>query len=186
MRSVSMKTSQQGAALLVSLMILLIISLIGVTAMKTSMFNTKIATSAQAVSMAFQGAESGLEQAVEEAKGALNPDSASLLKLAFQNYEQGVTTPVPRCVTSGGVKLALCQGTDFFDGRSLVKSYTKTLLTGWAELDSVSSQVSQGSAGAAQLVRYEFMSGGVGTVPLLNVQQVNVQEYVITAFFIPE
>ena len=58
-----MKTRQQGSALIFSLVILLIMTLIGVTSMNTSTLEEKMAANDRARKVAFQSAESALRDA---------------------------------------------------------------------------------------------------------------------------
>ena len=60
---------QKGAALMVALMILVVVSLMGVSAMKSSVFSTKVATSTQADAMTFEAAETAVTEAYAELNG---------------------------------------------------------------------------------------------------------------------
>ena len=64
--SMSFKRHEQGVALLIALLILVVVSLMGITAMKTSMFSAKIATGTQVDAMAFEGAESSVSDAFKK------------------------------------------------------------------------------------------------------------------------
>lgn len=57
------KTHQRGSVLIVSLMILLVLTLIGVTALGTSTLEEKMANNSQDQSLAFQAAEAALLEA---------------------------------------------------------------------------------------------------------------------------
>ena len=57
---------QQGAALVVALLILVVVSLLGVSAMKSSVFSAKVATGTQADAMTFEAAETSLTGAYKE------------------------------------------------------------------------------------------------------------------------
>ena len=52
--------NQQGVALIVALIILLLVSVLGLSAMRSSIFSAKVATGVQADAMTFEVAESGL------------------------------------------------------------------------------------------------------------------------------
>ena len=56
----SLKSSQHGAALVVSLIILLIMTLLGVAALNTTMLEEKMAGNAKNYNISFQAAEAGL------------------------------------------------------------------------------------------------------------------------------
>src|SRR5690606_36675497 len=52
--------SQRGAALLVALIILVMVSLMGISALRSSVFSGKVATGIQADAMTFEAAETAL------------------------------------------------------------------------------------------------------------------------------
>lgn len=54
------RSSQQGMALLISLVVLVVVSILGATAMRSAAFQSKVSINAQASQMLFQAAESGL------------------------------------------------------------------------------------------------------------------------------
>jgi len=58
-----MITHQRGSALVLSLVILLVMTLLGITAMNTSVLEEKMASNDRNQKLAFQNAESGLSQA---------------------------------------------------------------------------------------------------------------------------
>ncbi len=57
---VTTRHRQEGAALVIALLILVVVSLLGVSAMKTSVFSAKVATGTQADAMTFEAAETSL------------------------------------------------------------------------------------------------------------------------------
>jgi type IV pilus assembly protein PilX len=59
---------QQGAALIIGLLLLLIITVLAVSGMSTATLEIQMAGNAQYAHNAFQAAEMGIEQAIEEAK----------------------------------------------------------------------------------------------------------------------
>lgn len=116
MRHLDTPRNQRGVALLVALLILVIVSLMGITAMKTSMFSAKISTGTQVDAMAFEGAES----AVADAYGHLyNMSSADL-----QPFLNGHV--MNRCLTSAGASLVACASSDRMDSRGLVRAGSRT------------------------------------------------------------
>lgn len=60
-------TEQRGAVLVMAMVILLILTIIGVTAMNTSSLEAKMATNIQETNRAFTAAESGLNKALNTA-----------------------------------------------------------------------------------------------------------------------
>jgi type IV pilus assembly protein PilX len=65
-------SAQRGAALITSLVILLVLTAIGITALSTTSLEQKMATNLQDFNRAFQAAETGLKHALD------NPGSVSL------------------------------------------------------------------------------------------------------------
>lgn len=59
--STSMRRSQGGMALVVALIVLVVVSILGVTSMRSALFQGRISVNQQASQLLFQGAESGVE-----------------------------------------------------------------------------------------------------------------------------
>lgn len=72
MRAFITKTHERGSVLIVSLMILLVLTLIGVTALGTSTLEEKMAGNSQDQSLAFQAAEAAMNQATTVARNAVS------------------------------------------------------------------------------------------------------------------
>lgn len=70
--------AQQGAALFVALIILLLVSMMGVSAMKGGLFHERMAFNAQAEEMTFQAAETAIGGVIQEAR---RPSSTLLSEL---------------------------------------------------------------------------------------------------------
>jgi Tfp pilus assembly protein PilX len=87
-----MPPRQRGAALITSLVILLVLTAIGITALSTTSLEQKMATNTQDFNRAFQAAETGLKGAFD------NPNSVSLVASIGGNtgtlgdYEATATT----------------------------------------------------------------------------------------------
>lgn len=58
---------QRGVALVVVLMVLVVVALLGTTAMRSALFQSKVSVNTQIAQLSFQGAESGLAAVVEQA-----------------------------------------------------------------------------------------------------------------------
>lgn len=71
---------ERGMALLIALVVLIVVSILGATAMRSALFQSKISVNAQASQMMFQGAESGIE---------------SVLQLAIDQIDGGIATTAP-------------------------------------------------------------------------------------------
>lgn len=63
MNSIRNNASQKGAVLVLSLILLIVLTMIGITAMKTSTFEERMAFNLQDSNLAFQAAESALREA---------------------------------------------------------------------------------------------------------------------------
>ncbi len=177
---------QSGAALLVSLMILLVISLIGVAAMKTSLFNTKISSSSQAAVMAFNGAEAAISAVLLEVRQDRDSRPNHMVSDLMLQIAQGSQAPVLRCYTDANmVKVGACAATDFMDSRGLVQAYSSTVMTGVTSGSETGSQVSSsGGTSGTRFGMYGFMTGAAGKVPVLNVEQFTVQEFATKALVV--
>src|SRR5690606_27430790 len=81
MKQRSTMNRQRGAALLVALMILLIVSVIGISAMRSSSFSAKVAMGTQLDAMAFEAAETAIGQTLDKllAADAASTDDVTLL-----------------------------------------------------------------------------------------------------------
>lgn len=170
---------QTGAALLVALMILAIVSILGVTAMKTSMFNAKIATTAQVSAIAFDGAESAIAAVYDEAVYESQSDPEFLVGLLVSEYskETGVSAIVERCVGKNDVqKKSACTDADRSDSRNLLRSGSRTVMKGLASAPYLSTVSNSGGA-TINFAWYEFMAVGTGEVPVFNAERINEQHF---------
>ena len=160
---------QQGVALVIALLILVLISILGVSAMRTSIFNAKIAVGAQVGTMTFQAAESAIAAVYEEALSDIT-QPGHVLGNALTQKSSGLIQIQDRCITRGDVKKpTLCAAGDFLDSRDLVKAESSTIVRG-------------GSSGLAGFEigrwgKYEFVTVGRGEMPSFNTDNVNVQEF---------
>ena len=62
------QSKQAGAALIVALVILLAVTMIGISAVKSGLFHERMAFNAQANELSFQAAETAISGVIEEAK----------------------------------------------------------------------------------------------------------------------
>jgi type IV pilus assembly protein PilX len=183
----STRSGQRGVALLVALLILVVISIIGVAAMRTSIFNTKISTSAQGATMAFQAAESALAALFIEASQFEGSEEAidNVVYLALRQLDFGSITPIERCVTEQDLaKPGACGNQDFFDGRGLLQASSRLVIRPKAVpcgmgMGGVGDQVSTSgeSGGMVRGLDYEFVAVAHGRLDALNIDAYNVQEF---------
>lgn len=154
---------QRGVALLIALMILVIVSLMGITAMKTSIFSAKIATGTQVDAMTFAGAESAIDATI----GNLNNNADKL-----QALMGGAT--MAQCITMADqIQDGECGTNDHLDSRDLVVSESHARRTGYQPINggSVSS-----AAGTPVVVDYKIAILGDGNVSSFKRQDYHLQE----------
>lgn len=177
--SILTRKREQGIALFVALMILIIVSMLGISAMRMSIFNAKIATSTQAGTLAFRGAESGISAVLREAfNESAAADPAHIITKAMTRYgTAGVKEIQYRCVTQGDVnEKSKCGVNDWLDSRELVKAGSRTVITGKPRLVS-GGQVSTAGGGVPIRVWYDFVTVSSGSVPAIGVENFNAQEF---------
>ncbi len=119
--SMSFKRHEQGVALLIALLILVVVSLMGITAMKTSMFSAKIATGTQVDAMAFEGAESSVSDAFKKLENMSSDDLQSFLSGEVMH----------RCLSSGAAIDGVCGPSSRMDSRDLIKAGSRTRQQGF-------------------------------------------------------
>lgn len=84
------RKNQQGAALVMALAVLVLLTILGISAMKSSTLEYRMATSIQDKSTAFQAAESGLAESM--ANVSLNPNQASTYNYTGKSGVKAVVT----------------------------------------------------------------------------------------------
>lgn len=112
--SLTHRSSQQGAVLVVALIVLVMVSLLGLSAMRASVFSTKVATGIQADTMTFEAAET-----------ALGLTFRTLDEMSEEELTAAVIdgNTVEYCVSSEGiVSAAPCNDNDFMDSRNLLQA----------------------------------------------------------------
>lgn len=163
------KKQQQGVALVIALLILALISILGVSAMRVSVFNAKIAVGAQVGTMTFQAAESAIAAVYEEALSDISTPG-HVLGNALTQKSLGKVEIQDRCVTRNSkTKNGLCAANDFLDSRNLLKAESSTIVRNNPSM-LVGFEV--GSWG-----QYEFVTVARGDMPSFNTDNINVQEF---------
>lgn len=181
------KSDQRGVALIVALLILVMISIIGIAAMRTSIFNAKISTSAQGSTMAFQAAESALAALFIEASeyNGDEADDTNVIFLALRQLDFGTLAPIDRCVTSADLfKVGACQAADRFDERGLMQASSRLVIKPGTIPCGIGgggegSQVSTSGEGSGMVrgLDYQFVAVGHGRLEPLNLDSFTVQEF---------
>ncbi|RLP52677.1 MAG: hypothetical protein D6160_19605 [Ketobacter sp.] len=143
--SVSTFSGSQGAALFVALIILLVVSLIGVSAIKSGIFHERMAFNAQSEEMSFQAAETGINAVIAEAEvngGMLN----TVLKTG---------TPLEHCVSrASGLTEGACDDASTIDIRASVNADALTEFEGKSPILGTD---------AAAFMYFEFSTIGDGS-----------------------
>ncbi len=145
------RSGQQGITLIVVLVILIVIALLGVTAMRMSINNTHISTNSRAQAMTFEAAEAGTRQAYAQAQLAATwKPTASQPQPPITSYDVALqasgnalcdgTNPsypaciVLTCITQNGSVVsqtsANCQSTDRLDQAGQLQTVTQTTYLG--------------------------------------------------------
>ncbi|MGB2246569.1 MAG: pilus assembly PilX family protein [Alcanivorax sediminis] len=168
------RSTQQGVALFVTLILLVVLALMGVSAMRMSMFNARIATGAQLSAMTFHTAESSLATTYDEVL-----DSGSIMLLSLLDGEV-----VRRCQKSNDPRASgACADGARFDSRGLLQAESRTEQLG------VSPDLSllEGAQlnGQQLLVPHRMEITAVGEAPQFETASYHVQEFNVKAMTDP-
>lgn len=107
------RSSQQGAVLVIALIVMVMVSLLGISAMRASVQSNKVATGVQADTMSFEAAETALGMAFN----TLNSMSEEELTAAVIDGSS-----VEYCITEDGITDSDCDNNEFMDSRELLKA----------------------------------------------------------------
>lgn len=114
--------SERGAALVVGLILLLVLTVVGVSGMTSSIFGLTMASNSQFQQNAFQAAETGIDIMIENrnyttvTETFLNPDPTPLGDGSYETTAKATfqeTTPVPDSAFSLGVDQGAVQAFHF-------------------------------------------------------------------------
>lgn len=156
---------QQGAALLVALIILVMVSLMGISALRSSMFSGKVATSVQADAMTFEAAETALGITFR------NLDAMGDQEL-YTSLADGV---VEYCIQhSNPESTGACSGSSFLDERGLVRAQSTSFHAGYAMRDGFA--VGQSGGSSSIFVDYRIHMLAESEMPTLNLENFHLQE----------
>lgn len=154
--------AQRGAVLLVSLMILLMVSVLGISAMRSSIFANKVATGVQADAMTFEAAET----AIAAAYGTLSSNSS--LQTVFSPGYTAIG-----CVTPNGISNSGCGTGASIDTRGLVQAEAFSYFDGYKPLSG--TQIST-TGGSNLFVDYKINILGQSTMASYNIENHHQQE----------
>jgi len=165
MMSVSLSSGyrQRGVALLIALLILVVVSLMGITAMKTSMFSAKIATGTQVDAMAFEGAESAISDAYRHLETMSSDDLQFFLGGGIMR----------RCLSGGGSTDSACTASSRMDSRGLINSGSRIRQEGFQAVPG--GQVSM-SGNSVIAMDFNFDIVGDAEVEEFNIDNSHVQQ----------
>ena len=165
MSNLHLRQQQQGATLLVALIILLLISLLGISALRSSIFSGKVATSVQADAMTFEAAET-----------ALGVTFRSLDAMDDEDLYTGLADGVmERCVKHNDLAAAgLCSDSDVLDERGLLRAQSTSFHAGYAMRDGFA--VGQTGSASNLFVDYRINMLAESEMPTLNLENFHLQE----------
>lgn len=160
--------TQRGAALLVALLILIVVSVLGVSAMKTSMFAAKVATGTQADAMVFEAAESSVAD-MYEVLG--NLDDVSLTTF----LDSGVV--LRRCLLNSGGRDGACSSGDSMDARNVITASSAASEDGYV---LISGNQASTTANTPTFVDYSINIQGDADMDSFNIGERHVQQILKT------
>ena len=175
----STSNSQNGAALITGLIFLVVLTLISLSAMKSTSLEERMAGNARDQDIAFQAAEAGVRNAMNSLKTGLPPASGFVVGCAAGLCENDPTTPVWTTITANNdwtsSKTLAYSGTALtFDGTTQIATqprYIIELITGTSAPPGESGSVGGGSSGTT-VTSYRVTARGWG---LTNQTQATVQ-----------
>lgn len=166
------KYQQHGAALLVALVALLVISLIGISALKMSGSDSRISTSAQAKVHSFNAAESAINEIVNMLEYRItdltnNSSSEQILDNIIEEIGDDIWE---FCLKGTETTNSACASSEYLDANKQVKSSAKVSLSqGFLPMPGWSLN------GSIVFGMKEMTVVGYGEVPSFEIKSVNVQ-----------
>ncbi len=162
--SEGIRKKQAGAALIVALVILVMVSLLGVSAMRSSIFSSKVVTGVQADALSFEAAETAIAIAFR------GLSSLNDIELTAALDSGGVEA----CVSgTGSMTAGECDSTAFMDSRGLLRAQAYSYLSGYQPI--AGSQVSVTGSGGV-FVDYRVDILGQSDFPTLKLDNNHLQE----------
>ena len=162
--AVAMKVqAQRGVALVIALLVLLMVSVLGLSAMRASVFSAKVATGVQSDVMTFEAAENAIVSTYD-ALTALDNE---------QLYAAVDGKPAEYCMKSSGIAEGACGSTDAMDVRGLLQAGSFSYLDGFSPI--AGSQVSS-TGGAGIFVDYRINMLGESEMATYRIENHHLQE----------
>ncbi|MDP2228157.1 MAG: PilX N-terminal domain-containing pilus assembly protein [Moraxellaceae bacterium] len=166
---------QQGVALFVCLMILLVLSVLGISAMRMSMSQSTIASSSLASGMAFQAAETAISRAIADAGADGELDLRAVLP-------DSLAAPNTRCLSAGDMATTACAAETYSDSKGVSKAAVVVSLVNpddeTAEVKQARLRYAVANVGVvgAQPITEAFVFTATGSIDALGIRTTNVQE----------
>ncbi|MEL0168733.1 MAG: PilX N-terminal domain-containing pilus assembly protein [Pseudomonadaceae bacterium] len=161
--SVYYPSAQRGIALVVALLVLLMVSVLGLSAMRSSVFSSKVATGVQSDVMTFEAAETVVVGTYD-----------ALTVLSNEQLYNAVDGQAARyCMKSTGAAQGSCGAGDFMDVRGLLQAESYSYLDGFSPISG--SQVSS-SGGAGVFVDYRINILGESEMATYGIENHHLQE----------
>ena len=168
---VQRRIRQKGVALFVSLMILLIISVIGIAAMRSSTFSAKVAMGTQLDAMVFEASESAIAVTMAhlvDLNAAEDPDVFDEIAGLFN----GLT--VVWCLAGNGdLVLQSCGEDQYMDARNALLVESRSRAIGFSPASG--NQVSVTGGASAIIGDFELLIQGNGSMPGYNMTNRHIQ-----------
>ncbi len=97
---------ERGMALLIALIVLIVVSILGVAAMRVALFQSRVSVNSQTENLAFQAAESGLNAALTQARNQINAAVPILPSNPAHLFNMAVNVRPQRvCLNADGVTI---------------------------------------------------------------------------------
>ncbi|KZX61643.1 MULTISPECIES: PilX N-terminal domain-containing pilus assembly protein [unclassified Alcanivorax] len=168
MNSLFLGNNQRGAALIVALLILVVVSVLGVSAMKTSMFAAKVATGTQADAMVFEAAESSVADMYNTLD---NLDEVALTGFIVNQVV------ARRCLLNSGGRNGACNSGDSMDARKVITASAAATQNGFRLIPG--NQVST-TGNTATFVDYSINVQGDAVMDGFNLNDRHLQQLLKT------
>lgn len=163
MKGFAFSRQQQGAALVIALLVLLMVSVLGLSAMRSSVFSAKVATGVQSDVMTFEAAETAIVSAYQQLVALSNEQLYAALDGQAAEY----------CMKANGVAQGTCASSDRMDVRGLLQAESYSYLDGFSAIPN--SQVST-TGGAGVFVDYRINILGDSEMVSYNIENHHLQE----------
>ncbi len=156
------KIKQTGSALIIALIVMVLVSVLGLSAIRSSNFSTKVATGIQADAMTFEAAETII---------AATYSSLSVLDDSelYDDVEPGMQS----CMTTDGLVVGACGDNDLMDERGLIKGESLAYFDGYQAIEG--HQVSVTGSGVL-FVDYKTNILSTSEMESFNIQNNHLQE----------